>query len=785
MTDLPERNPFSPDESLAPGRLEATLVESHHREVSSLLFGAVLCPLFALYISYQEGLAGLFRIGCFLLAAGVMRVATTLLYREFGRAAKPERLVIWKACTIASVLSFSTTLGLFSYFAIVQSDDPRLHLFALTAVAGYSAGTVGRNAGLQAGVPVQLMVTVLIVAVALAHRDDYIYRILAVVVFLYFMLLRSTSKSVHDLVVSLFKSGEEKEGLLRAITEKSERFDAALSNMPHGLAMVDDSCIVVVANDKFRELLKLPPPDGGAFRIGELFEQSVRNGGLPRAALARLSRKMRDSALREHQKAMELETGDGRTLELVFQPKARGGSVVIVMDVTDRKAVEKIAHLARHDKLTGLPNRRFFDERFAAALDLAGAHGGRLAVMALDLDRFKIVNDTLGHFVGDELLVAVSKRIRARLGAGDFVCRFGGDEFMLIHQTGNDRLGAKELARELIDAISAPYRIGGHDIVIGLTIGVAHFPQDGVERTDLLRNADLALYQAKRDGRGSFCVFESRMDREARERRRIESDLRGALDRDEFELAYQPIVEVATNQIVGCEALLRWKHPVKGAISPDQFLPIAEETGVLLDIGRWTLELACRDAAGWAEDKMVAVNLSAIQFRRHDIVAAVQSALAATGLAPNRLELEITEAVLLDDSERVGETLRELKALGVSIALDDFGLGLSSFAALVDYPIDKVKLDRTIIASIKSSPEKRALVRTIAALAGELRLGLVAEGVETAEELEIVQANPFQRVQGYFFSAPVPAHLIPWEGALNPGSPPREAAPKRSRSHSA
>ena len=738
MKDVIEAGEQISARTAASGHLAATFVEALHSEIFSLVYGAVFFPLLAVYICYREKQIALIIASGALAAAGVARLATTLLYRRCGTDKTPLQVEFWKKFTLVSVLAFSTWLGIFAYVAVARTDDYRLHLLALLMVIGYAAGTVRRNAGLQAGMPAQLVLTVVVLAVALAQKDDYIYRVVSIIVIFAFFMLRAMSKSVHDEMVSTFKSSEEKEVLLQAITEKSERFDAALSNMPHGLAMVDADCRVVVANDKFRELLNLPRSGDDNAPIESLFESSIRNGILPPEWGDLLVRMVRDSAGDGSPEEIEIGASGGQTLNLAFQPKARGGCVITVMDVTDRKAVERITHLAHHDKLTGLPNRRFFDEQFASTLHAGRQGGERLAVMALDLDRFKAVNDTLGHPVGDELLRVASNRIRRLIGPQDFVSRFGGDEFMLIHHCGADGGDAEGLARRLIDAVSEPYIIAGNDVAIGLTVGVAHFPEDGGDRQALLRNADLALYQAKRDRRGACRLFEPRMDAEARDRRQLEIDLRKALDQDQIELAYQPIVNVATGRIAGCEALLRWRHPEKGLLPAARFIPLAEETGMFLDIGGWSIEIACRDAAGWAGEKTVAVNLSTIQFRRNDLVATVKDALAASGLAAARLELEITEATLAADKS-VRHALTELRRLGVSIVLDNFGTGLFSLGSIVDGPIDKVKLDRSLIASLPASREKRAIVQTIATLAGELGLILVADGVETAEELQIVR----------------------------------------------
>jgi diguanylate cyclase (GGDEF)-like protein len=492
-------------------RLEVTLVEGQHQDIGILAFGTILVPLLFLYASYRESPGSLFILAIMLLAAGIARLATTAFYRRLAMPFTLAKLRFWRAITLTTVLAFSTILGIFAYIAITQTNDYSLHLIAITMVAGYSAGTVGRNAGLQGAYPGQLITSVIPPVIALVQRDETFYRLVSIAALIFFIALRATSKSVHDQMVLAFKSDMEKEDLLQTITEKSERFDAALSNMPQGLAMVDADCRVTVANTKLHELLGLASIEENS-RIDVLFEDSARNEVLPTELVLILSRIAHESAnCGGRRQSVEIVTINGETLEITFQPMARGGCVITVGDITEQKALDKLLHLAHHDPLTGLPNRTFFEKRFTAMLDAAKKSEERVAVMALDLDRFKAVNDTLGHQVGDELLKAVAKRIQGWLRAEDFVSRVGGDEFIVIHANpiGNS---VEKLARRLIAAVSAPYDIEGNEIMIGLTVGIAHFSEDGADAAELMRNADAALYHAKNAGRGVCRLFENQME---------------------------------------------------------------------------------------------------------------------------------------------------------------------------------------------------------------------------------------------------------------------------------
>lgn len=748
-------------------QIEAKLISSQHQELAALCLGVLLAPAFLLYVSFMEGVKTLIVLGFVLIFAGLVRVGMTLAYRSFGEGAGSTALSFWRPATILSVWFFSASLGAFAYIAITQTNDFRFHLVSIAIVGAYAAGTVGRNAAIQVGITGQLATTVLCVAIALFQRDDYIYKLLSLLVVLYLMSLSAISRSVYDLIVSVLKATEEKAHLLDEITEKSDRLDTALSNMPQGLAMFDEDWRIVVSNSQFQRILGFSCAESESWTVKEMLASVWRNGVVSASVLDRLSLAFLDAVCSPSEKEIEFSTLDNRVLEMSFQPKARRGFVVIVTDVTEKKAAEsRIIHLAHHDRLTDLPNRSFFEEKFAQRLIAAAAVHEDVAVMALDLDHFKIVNDTLGHLVGDQLLVAVADRIKRLVPSSDFISRFGGDEFMLIHNLTGKGRDAAEFANHLIKSISAPYVIENHEIVVGLTIGVTYFPRDGIDPNELLRNADLALYSAKRDRRGTCRFFRQEMDREAQERWQLEIDLRTAIEKSQFQLYYQPIVDLSTKQICGCEALIRWEHSKKGWIPPAKFIPIAEETGAIVEIGRWVLFKACADAMLWPNQASVSVNLSAIQFRRLDIVATVKQALEVSGLDPRRLDLEITESILLEDSDGVREALMALRQLGVSISLDDFGTGYSSFSYLVAYPIDKVKLDRSFISAITTSREKRAVVRAASMLAEELGLVLVAEGVETAEELAVVAAQSIHRVQGFYFSRPVPIDAIPWEHSL-------------------
>ncbi|MGH6856643.1 MAG: putative bifunctional diguanylate cyclase/phosphodiesterase [Methylocella sp.] len=439
----------------------------------------------------------------------------------------------------------------------------------------------------------------------------------------------------------------------------------------------------------------------------------------------------------------------------------RPAQLVAIMDVTERRQVEaRIAHMAHHDALTGLPNRVLFHDHLEHALLGVRRYNDTLAILYLDLDQFKNVNDGLGHPAGDKLLVAVAERLRACLRVSDMVARVGGDEFAVLQigLAGPHEAGA--LAERIVTLLSEPYDIDGQQVLIGASVGIALAPADGETAEQLLGNADLALYRAKEDGRRTFRFFQPGMGASLRAHRTLELDLRKALGAGEFEVYYQPLVTLETGVICGFEALLRWHHPLRGMVAPAQFIPLAEETGLIVPIGEWVLRQACAEAAAWPDDLKVAVNLSAVQFKKSYLPQVVVATLASSGLPAARLELEITESIFLAESKTNLATLRRLRALGVAISMDDFGTGYSGLSYLRAFPLDKIKIDRSFISALGEGADCMAIIKAIANLGWSLNIPTLAEGIETEEQLSWVREAGCTEMQGYLFSRPIPASEI-------------------------
>ena len=439
----------------------------------------------------------------------------------------------------------------------------------------------------------------------------------------------------------------------------------------------------------------------------------------------------------------------------------RDGYLVAIVDITERRKAEaRIAHMAHHDGLTDLPNRDFYQDRLRQALERSQAGNKRVAVLCVDLDLFKNVNDAFGHPMGDRLLKAVAERLRSEVRGDNVVARLGGDEFAIVLTSNVSPNEVSDFSDRLIRLLSDHYDIDGCELVVGASIGIALSPGDGASCEELMRNADMALYRAKSDGGGVHRFFEREMDRQAQKRRDMERDLRSAFANGEFELHYQPLVDIAADQISGFESLLRWRHPDKGMISPAEFIPVAEDIGLIVALGEWVLREACTEAAKWPADVKVAVNLSPVQFRSRNLVQAVISALAHSGLSPLRLELEITESVFLAETEANLAILHQLRELGVSISMDDFGTGYSSLSYLRSFPFDKIKIDRSFVKDLAERPDCVAIVRAISGLGRSLNITTTAEGVETMDQLDWLRAEGCNQVQGFLFSAAKPAAEI-------------------------
>jgi diguanylate cyclase (GGDEF)-like protein len=567
------------------------------------------------------------------------------------------------------------------------------------------------------------------------------------------------NRGLDQLVQERTAALREREAELQA---QNLRFDAALKNMAHGLCMFDRNERLIVCNDRYAEISGFAP---------DLAKPGVTLRAILEARAAGESGPLDadnyvEDRLAEIRKGqpydIEIAMRDGRVLAVNHRPMPDGGWVAIHQDITAQKRAEsQIAYMARHDDLTTLANRAVLLEKMQEELARVRRYGSKFTLFILDLDLFKTVNDTLGHPVGDELLKVVAGRLLSCIRETDTVARLGGDEFAILATVaGDQRETAVATANKLLSAVAAPCDLDGHHLNIGTSIGIALAPEHGTAVDQLVKNADLALYRAKAEGRDAYRFFDDTMGVEARHRRAYQTDLRNALANDEFELHYHPIVDIQTREIASVEALIRWRHPLRGLIAPAEFIHVAEETGLINPIGDWVLRKACSDAMHWPPAVKVSVNLSAVQFHKVYPIDHFFDALAESGLPPKRLELEITESVLLQGSAENVETLHQLRMMGISIVLDDFGTGYSSLSYLRMFPFDKIKIDRSFVHELAKNADCAAIVSAVAGLGRSLHIGTVAEGVETEDQLLLVRAAGCTHAQGYLFGRPCPAEAL-------------------------
>jgi diguanylate cyclase (GGDEF)-like protein len=537
------------------------------------------------------------------------------------------------------------------------------------------------------------------------------------------------------------------------------RLRAILENLAHGLSLYDRHGRLVLCNRQFLDIYRLPPALG---KRGTTFRQILEarvagNTHVGDDADDYVADRL--GAVREGRTLGGIHRlNSGQVISMTHQPMDDGGWISTHKDVTELHNMQaELTHLAYHDALTGLPNRTLFYRRIGNSFENLDTTG--FAVLCLDLDGFKPINDTLGHAAGDALLRQFAARLGSCLGPMDSAARMGGDEFAVLHRGGTVD-SARDLAQRILDATFAPYDLDGQVLTIAVGIGIAIAGGDGADTDQLLHNADVALYAAKRDGRGSIRCFEPELNRITVDRRRMEVDLKRALEFGEFELHFQPILNLQKRAFSGFEALLRWRHPERGLVPPCEFIPVAEDTGLIVPIGDWVIREALTEAARWPDGLKIAVNVSSVQLVRGSLITTIVQALAASGIAHERVELEITESVFLENSEQSLDALRQLRALGVRIALDDFGTGFSALGYLLAFPFDKIKIDGTFVRALDSTEGAKTIVGAVADIGARLDMETTAEGIETPEQLKGVHAAGYTEAQGYLISRPMPREAV-------------------------
>lgn len=732
----------------------AALVDSLFQNPAPMFAGALSAAVAATMTALKTGNHLLWLCAVLLIATGALRSLDMRGYQQRKQSLTFEGVEAWEVRYQVGAMLYAGALGVWCVIALIGTDDPVAHMICVCVTLSYMAAGAGRTYGRPWIFHLQILLACGSMSAALAWHGNLYYCGLALLNVIFFIGVKHITTNLQQIFVRALL-GRESESALAA------QFDTALNNMPHGLCMFRADGQLAVMNHRFAEMMKLKESLADGAPSGTEIVASCITAGAISASSGRLILSEIDNSL-----AGEIVTvGDGvapRSLSWTFQPMADGGTVVLVEDITERRNAEaRILHLARYDELTGLPNRVNFRDEIERILSAAPSadRAGLSALLFIDLDQFKQVNDTLGHPCGDRLLCAVADRLRDMLRPEDFVARFGGDEFVVFQQNIRSNEDAAVLARRIVERLSDRYLIDHHVVEIGASIGIAT-TTPGARADILLKNADMALYRAKADGRGTYCFFRDEMAHTVEARRILELDLRKALANEEFELYYQPLVNLKTGRITTCEALLRWNHPVRGTVSPIDIIPVAEEMGLIVDLGRWILRKACMECMMWPEHVSVAVNFSSQQFHQRDVLNEVRYALEVSGLPATRLEIEITESSLLRNTQFTHDALERLHAEGVRISLDDFGTGYSSLSYLHNFPLQKVKIDRSFLEGIDTD-KPLTLLRGVARLSADLGLSVVVEGIETNEQLERISADGIvTEGQGYLFSRPVPASRI-------------------------
>ncbi|WFU20916.1 EAL domain-containing protein [Bradyrhizobium sp. CB1717] len=566
----------------------------------------------------------------------------------------------------------------------------------------------------------------------------------------------SSALAIAGVLIAIVRKLLEQHRLSRErLTLEKQRLDRAVNNMTQGLLLFDADRRLVVCNQRYIDMYGLSTAvvkPGCSFH--DIIAHRKTTGSFTGDLDQYVERVLREIHVRN---SMVVDTADGRSIQVLNEPLTDGGWVATHEDITERRRIEeRIIHLAHYDALTDLPNRAMFHEHLRQEL-AAIVDGEEVAVHYIDIDEFKGVNDALGHLVGDELLKSMAASLSRCAGPTDFVARLGGDEFAIVQSAVTSPDQVNDLVARIFQAIRTPFDCMGHHLTSDASIGIALAPGHGTALDQILKNADLAMYAAKSAGRRTYRFFEPEMDAKVRERRQLEIDLRHAIARGGLEVYYQPCLGLKDDRITGCEALVRWRHPERGMVSPAEFIPIAEDTGLINEIGEWVLATACRDAAGWPDDIRLAVNVSPVQFKSGTLALKIMAALAASNLPASRLELEITEAVLIRDDDTALAILHQLRAIGVRIALDDFGTGYSSLSYLHRFPFDKIKIDRCFVEDIAGPDGSASIVQAVVNLAAARRMTTTAEGVETEEQQRLLRTLGCSEMQGYLFSAAKPA----------------------------
>jgi len=733
-----------------PKEIYASVVDSLYADRISMSIG-MGCLVLASVVAYlvygdpfQLVFAGTFG------AAGMGRYALSKAYaKQSSDTFEVPTLRRWEVWYLLSSTAYIALMGSWFMYCLWFGGSAFLQLLSLALGLGYLTGIIGRNFASAKVVIWQTAVSGILMTGGVVVFGPSYHVLLALFLVPFFVALFSMSRRLRGMLHTAEKSAIENKEIVN-------RFELALANIDHGIAMFSKEGHFLVANGRFKDITGLHD-----WRLTEASTSILSAVAIRGAAARDMGAVVTDCLAAGHARSFDFTTGAGKSIAASYTPMPNGG-VMILSDISDRmNAQEAIRILAEYDPLTCLYNRRKLEDEGERQLTGRDGKLGHCAMFFLDLDRFKEVNDTLGHSVGDELLCKVAKRLLSVIPDNALACRFGGDEFIVVLPGKMSDGDAEGFCKTLVDAVSRPYDFSTHNVSTTCSVGVAFGGKDAFSFSELLKISDAALYRAKSQGNSSFCFYTEELAVELRERMKLEEDLKSAIKNGEIELFFQPLLNVGKGGINTCEALARWRHPERGFISPGTFIPIAEETGLILSLGEHVFDLAVAECAKWPEDVRVAVNVSPIQMQHADVRSIIAEVLDRYGVDPHRLEVELTETALVQDIEKAGDVLRSLKELGVRIALDDFGTGFSSLSYLHALPFDKIKIDQAFVQNGLEDARSLTLLKGIVDLAKRLGLDVVLEGVETEAQMESLSRSvAVNEVQGYLFARPMPAKDI-------------------------
>lgn len=740
---------FTPARKSMPAIDYVSTVRSVYDNRRAMLLGAFVCTLGSVACAFKTESPFFWAIATgFVLLTIYRYVDMTLFLRVEMDPTDVDSAARWELRATYGAVAWATLAGLWCFFSFAIVRDASAEIIAMVATIGCLVGIVARNFGLDRMLTIQLAIVATFIAGGLLLRDDPYHWVLAAFMLPMLVSYRFLAADVRVILLSAVHGRVDASRL-------ADELDAALDTMQHGLCMLDEQGVIAVVNDRALTIFsELAPGDWKGRPFRDFVHAAVLNGRIPRSI-----EELIDDDDGSPISKLTLQLNGDRDFEITRSSRL-GRTVLLFEDITERvRAAERITFMARYDALTGLPNRGYFTEQVEADLVRRRQAGeaSLATLMIVDVDDFKHVNDTQGHLIGDRLLIDSARRITQALGSHSLIARLGGDEFIVYRSGVANPEQVINDAQTILAAFRPPFDLMGEHLSINVSVGAVASVQLGDDLSMLMTKSDLALYKAKGQGKAQYQMFRDDMDVEYRHRQRLKQELRDAIAKGGLSLAYQPVIDLQTRRVVGCEALARWHHPELGTIPPAVFIPIAEESGLVSDISRWVLATATAECRNWPDDVYVAVNISARDLRSGDVSQMIGTALASSGLPPQRLEIEVTETAVIEERDAASVIFKTLASQGIGIALDDFGTGYSSLSYLQALPFTKLKIDRSFVIDIANSPQSLKLLTNVARLGKDIGLTVTAEGIETEEQLALISANTeIDQIQGYLFGIPLP-----------------------------